>query len=344
MRGSIDAVRNEEFDSCFESGITGLVGTVSWQLIDNEGAIVYAPSVADIIETPAGSGIYCTVKTAPPVIGAYSIIWSTDGTFDEDSVSIDDLIVHSSQGSIDFGPLLPADVDARSSGLPVPGRRSRTSPPAARSRSARARICSRTPPSRRPRFSSCSRPGSSIPGGERVVRPLTDASAASRSSRAATSSVGDGYDIFWTGSGGRTDSLERSCRTTPSPRSSRSRSTATCCSQTSTASTAGAGSRASEDADGDARHGRTGSARIATTPRTTPSPSATSSARTRRRSGSMAAAQLACEIYKSCPGNEGVGDGDCAIPKNATRVTRTGITIELARSSTTATCAPGTRA
>jgi hypothetical protein len=45
--------------------------------------------------------------------------------------------------------------------------------------------------------------------------------------------------------------------------------------------------------------------------------------------GSMAAAQLACEIYKSCPGNEGVGDGNCAIPKNATRVTRTGITIEL---------------
>jgi hypothetical protein len=45
--------------------------------------------------------------------------------------------------------------------------------------------------------------------------------------------------------------------------------------------------------------------------------------------GILAAGQLACEIYKSCPGNEGVGDGNCAIPKNATRVTRTGITIEL---------------
>jgi hypothetical protein len=43
--------------------------------------------------------------------------------------------------------------------------------------------------------------------------------------------------------------------------------------------------------------------------------------------GKDAAAQLACEIYKSCPGNEGVGT--CALPKNATRVTKQGITIEL---------------
>jgi len=43
--------------------------------------------------------------------------------------------------------------------------------------------------------------------------------------------------------------------------------------------------------------------------------------------GQQAAAQLACEIYKSCPGNEGVAE--CKLPKNATRVTRQGITIEM---------------
>lgn len=40
-----------------------------------------------------------------------------------------------------------------------------------------------------------------------------------------------------------------------------------------------------------------------------------------------AAAQLACEIYKSCPTAQGVSE--CALPKNATRVTKQGITIEL---------------
>ncbi len=43
--------------------------------------------------------------------------------------------------------------------------------------------------------------------------------------------------------------------------------------------------------------------------------------------GVDAAAQLACEIYKSCPNAQGVQN--CAIPKNATRVTKQGITIEL---------------
>lgn len=44
--------------------------------------------------------------------------------------------------------------------------------------------------------------------------------------------------------------------------------------------------------------------------------------------GVLAASQLACEIYKSCPNTEGV-DAACKIPKNATRVTRQGVTIEM---------------
>ncbi|MDF2751663.1 MAG: hypothetical protein K0S82_45 [Gaiellaceae bacterium] len=46
--------------------------------------------------------------------------------------------------------------------------------------------------------------------------------------------------------------------------------------------------------------------------------------------GIDAARQLACEIYKSCPNAEAqAAAANCALPKNATRVTKQGITIEL---------------
>jgi hypothetical protein len=43
--------------------------------------------------------------------------------------------------------------------------------------------------------------------------------------------------------------------------------------------------------------------------------------------GQAAAAQLACEIYKSCANATGAG-GACALPVGVTRVTRQGVTIE----------------
>jgi hypothetical protein len=48
------------------------------------------------------------------------------------------------------------------------------------------------------------------------------------------------------------------------------------------------------------------------------------------QAGVSAAAQLACEIYKACPGNQGVG-GECLLPSGTVRVTRQGVTIERAR-------------
>jgi hypothetical protein len=100
----IFAVRGESFETCYESGITGLVGTVSVQLIDNLGGITYAPTTVGIIETPANSGVYCKTMIAPLVTGQYSLIWSQDGTFDDDASSVDDLVVES-QASPVFPPL-----------------------------------------------------------------------------------------------------------------------------------------------------------------------------------------------------------------------------------------------
>jgi hypothetical protein len=47
--------------------------------------------------------------------------------------------------------------------------------------------------------------------------------------------------------------------------------------------------------------------------------------------GEIAAAKLGCEIYRAC---SGAGAGECAIPSDAVRVTRQGITIEKAALST----------
>jgi hypothetical protein len=45
--------------------------------------------------------------------------------------------------------------------------------------------------------------------------------------------------------------------------------------------------------------------------------------------GVAAAAQLACELYKSCPGNDAAGD--CALPSGTVRIVRQGVTIEKAK-------------
>lgn len=60
---------------------TGLVGTVRFRLLDNDGSVddpVYGPSAAGIIEDPAGSGDYVfpdTVGVAPTTAGHYARAW-----------------------------------------------------------------------------------------------------------------------------------------------------------------------------------------------------------------------------------------------------------------------------
>lgn len=318
----MDAVRSEPFESCIESGITGLVGTISWMLIDNTGAITFAASTAGIIETPAGSGIYCVTKTAPPVIGDYSIIWSTDGTFDENSVTIEGLTVHSSAASIDFGPLLPAEVLA-----PVSG-------PCGAWTTVEdiADCCEITVGSSLDVFEDAMVAATQVlyelsgrqfnPGCERVVRPQIDAWPC------GTQVLSRGHVITWDGDRW-SDGLSRALL----PNYPVTEIVAV---MVDGAVIPADGYRLDgwrwltrmADADGDAQawpdwqrldRDDTEDSTFSVRYLFGQNPPAI---------GSMAAAQLSCEIYKACPGNEGVG-GDCAIPKNAVRVSRQGITIEL---------------
>jgi hypothetical protein len=107
----VNTVSGSDFETCFESGLTGLVGTVSVRVIDNDGADAIAPSTADIIETPAGSGIYCANRVAPVAVGQYTVVWSEDGSFGADAVAVEDLVVVA--GTVSFPvPPMPAQLDA----------------------------------------------------------------------------------------------------------------------------------------------------------------------------------------------------------------------------------------
>ena len=81
------------YEAVFQSGVTGLVGTVALGLLDNQGAYTDDLSSADIIETPAGSGIYVANRISPDSEGQYTLLWSIDGTTDPGSVSVEELNV-----------------------------------------------------------------------------------------------------------------------------------------------------------------------------------------------------------------------------------------------------------
>lgn len=89
----IVAAPGASYEAVFQSGITGLVGTVALGLLDNVGGVTEPLDTGGIIETPAGSGIYAATRTAPAVPGQYTLLWSIDGTTDPGSVSVDDLVV-----------------------------------------------------------------------------------------------------------------------------------------------------------------------------------------------------------------------------------------------------------
>lgn len=95
------------YEAVYESGVTGLVGIVSVMIVDNDGNTVTAPSTAGITETLAGSGVYVAERIAPGDTGQYTVIWTLDGTYDDGTVTIEDLIVAASEGAEPLAPLPP---------------------------------------------------------------------------------------------------------------------------------------------------------------------------------------------------------------------------------------------
>ena len=95
------------FEAIVEIGISGLVGSLEVQIQDNIGNVVFGPTAANIIESPAGSGFYQGVLTAPAALGQYSIAWSDDGTFSANHVYADDLTVLEAGAGTGLPPLTP---------------------------------------------------------------------------------------------------------------------------------------------------------------------------------------------------------------------------------------------
>jgi len=99
--------RGAAFEACYDSGVAGQVGIVSLMLIDNDGGIFWPADTTLIVETPAASGIYCANRTAPIIVGQYTLVWSIDGTYDPATVGIEDLFVLAVTTTLP--PLVPSD-------------------------------------------------------------------------------------------------------------------------------------------------------------------------------------------------------------------------------------------
>lgn len=83
------------FTATFDSGIAGLTGICSVMVTDVDGNVVVAPSAANILELvdPDPTGVYVAARTAPGPTGNYLVVWSTDGTFDAETVAEEDMTV-----------------------------------------------------------------------------------------------------------------------------------------------------------------------------------------------------------------------------------------------------------
>lgn len=106
---------SESFEATFNSGISGLVGTVTFKIDDNEGTTVFGPTTAGILEIGV-TGIYSIVVTAPAAEGDYSMVWSEDGSYDEQHSSNEDLTVQAA--ILGLSPLPPLDSDPSATGPP----------------------------------------------------------------------------------------------------------------------------------------------------------------------------------------------------------------------------------
>jgi hypothetical protein len=90
------------FEAVIDSGLPGLVGTVTVEASDNEGGTVIGASTAGITEI--ASGVYAAAGlTGPTTAGQYTLIWKNAGTV----LGIEDLTVTSSAPG---DPLPPPDM------------------------------------------------------------------------------------------------------------------------------------------------------------------------------------------------------------------------------------------
>lgn len=93
----MDVTAGLPFEAVLESGLTGLVPGIEIAIIDNLGTVVTPASAVGIAEQVVDgepTGVYAVTLTAPADEGQYTLVWSTDGSFDPSTVSVEDLVVY----------------------------------------------------------------------------------------------------------------------------------------------------------------------------------------------------------------------------------------------------------
>lgn len=80
----MDYLIGSEGEFVYVAGETGLVGTLEYRVDDNQGATVIAATTTDIIELGT-TGTYSVTITLPGTEGDWTILWSVDGSFDENT-------------------------------------------------------------------------------------------------------------------------------------------------------------------------------------------------------------------------------------------------------------------
>jgi hypothetical protein len=101
----VDVTAGLPFEAVFESGLIGLVPGIEIAIIDNVGNVVVAASgtgiTEQVVDGNPDTGIYACIRTAPADEGQYTLVWSTDGSFDVFTVTVEDLVVR------ELGTVLP---------------------------------------------------------------------------------------------------------------------------------------------------------------------------------------------------------------------------------------------
>lgn len=88
---SLVVSESQAFEAVADTGLSGLVGIISAR-VDNGGTVI-GPTTADIAEDGA-TGVYTwSVSAAPATAGQYKILFSTDGTYSEQTIFEEDLVV-----------------------------------------------------------------------------------------------------------------------------------------------------------------------------------------------------------------------------------------------------------
>lgn len=76
---SIYAAPGTSFEATSSNVTTGLTGTIGVRIMDGQGNTSLARATTNIVESPAGSGIYTATITAPETAGTYNVVWDTGG-------------------------------------------------------------------------------------------------------------------------------------------------------------------------------------------------------------------------------------------------------------------------